>query len=250
MSISPGFIPASVIHDTSIPPAPSKKEVSLRHLFLRQLFSEISGFHYTLLSHFFRSPYELGFQSELQFLVDRNELEDWELHCRYSPYVQSCAVEVDVFHASYSIGFTDGTEVKLQFVLSVDAGHESLVRLEQILQHTYINRHGIKVSSSSSMFAYWFVQYCLQDKSLPLDYQLFFTSLSLKDRYAILELMQEEYGLPMKNLGQAFLLPTSFKEALICQTHQSEDQSFSNWVRTSWNYLSSIPETIFSKKSA
>lgn len=250
MSISPGFIPASVIHDSTHPPAPSTREVSLRHLFLRNLFQDISGFHYVLLSHFFQSPYELGFQTELQLLIDRQELEEWELYCRYSPYVKECSLETEAFQASISIVFTDETELGLQFVLPEEMSQQDLLNVRDIFQNSYINRHGIKVSTAPWMFAYWFVQHCLRDQSLPVEYQIYFTSLSLEERYAILACVNETYQLGMKNLGQAFLLPASFKQTLIQLSQSKDGHGISNWVRSSWSYLSSLPETIFSKKSA
>lgn len=249
MSTSLGIIPSSFIHDHLPAPAASAsiKTITHKHLFLRQLFSDTSGLQYVLLSHFFQSTSELGEQTVIYLCMYEEELEEWTAACKCSSFLIDWEDRIAYDRFLFSLRFRDQTELEIHVLTRLSVDQQDIFSCEDLLTQSSINRHGIKVSSISLMYTYWFAHYCMNGQSFPDSYRTFFLSLNLDERFQVLEVMEATLGFQISNLHQAFRSPSSYKDLIDYTLSSRNDMRSKSWRRGSWAYLSHLPHTFFQK---
>ena len=177
----------------------SLENISYKHLFLRSLFSQISGLDYGLLTTC-KSITTLAENTRIQFVVDESEWQEWIDICSVSVYVKKWSYQNDAGVVKISLNFKDSSWVEILLAYRIQAQDFEIASTASYLKNALINKDGVKVLSRADRFEYFFINSALDRKVFPASLGHHFLSTHPYEQRLILQHFSHKYKIEAPNL--------------------------------------------------
>jgi thymidylate kinase len=190
------------------------KKQSMREQFLESFAEEMSTVKYVWLKSFEKKIVSLAEESDIDLLIDKNDLNSVIKQLRKFPYV----AKVDLFNYKHMktvrLFFKDATSISLDYIFSFERKARKLMSINNILSDRVLTEEGIFVPQIKYDLEFTILFYLSNEANVPKKHSDYFLSLNGDQKKSLIRYMNDKYRLNFSDLNSFLIYSQDYKKHL------------------------------------
>lgn len=174
---------------------------SYRQQYIRDLFPKVQHLRYAFLKYLYASLDDIPEHSDIDLLVEKNELSFWLECLRESALVKKLYVQTTSFASYVELYFVDDSFLSIDLIHQCKWRQYTFMKANEVLDQSLLNEDGIKVALPEHLIEYVMLFFTLNDSAIPDTYQQYFLSLNKIIQASTKKYLMQKYDIVLSAKG-------------------------------------------------